>query len=471
MCAPETISIQAADKGNRETSSKKDFVPASFPNSKQDKSQDLEKGVRYGTASLAFLFVAITVTMPHVQSQRDALGCDSMCLGSMTSLRSMLTLTGSALVGKFSDSKAFQNYGGARRICLVLGVVASTIGLLMGYYATNIQMLWASMIPGALLQQNADVLKAMFSSYHDAVPEKSSTTDRAASAGLLGMAVGLALMAGPLAGVSLFSTYQQATYFGLGCVLISAFLITMMPAPTAVLDKTTTSPTSAKNGFLSAFDVPTARTPAALFLMSARLCMALAFHIFQTIWTASLKERFDFGPKDYGRFLSFIGLTYALSQGLVAKTLLKVFGGNSPQGRVRLLLACCICLGCGRYMAFQTTSLFIVYCHFAGIVTALGVVNTMFSADTSQIAPSDEIGSLFGVLAAVENAAGMLGPVAGGALSYVHPVKAPLFSVLGLYALVFSLVFFGYESIVLKNAHELQKKKMNDDEALLKRQN
>jgi len=468
MCAPDKVKIREANRvepsAENEVLERKELTVI-----QEEKSRDLKRGVRYGTASLACLFVAITVTMPHSQSLRDELGCDSMCLGSMTSVRSLLTLAGATLMGRLSDSTTyFSNIGGARRICLIVGAVASAVGLLMGYLATDIRMLWASMIPGAFLNHNADILKALFSAYHDAVPEESSMTDRAASAGLLGMSVGLALMIGPLAGATLFSTYQQATYFGFGCVLLSLILIFMMPTPTRAQQS---KRELGKRGFLSSFDVPSARTPAAVFLMLCRMCMTLAFHIFQTIWTASLKQRFDFGPKDYGRFISFIGLTYALSQGFLAKALLKAFGGHAAQGRVRLLLGCCVTLGCGRYLAFQTTSLPVVYALFAGIVTSLGLINTMFSADTSQIAPPKDIGSLFGILAAVESAAGMAGPLAGGALSYIHPIQAPLAAVLGLYALVFLMVFLGYESLVLKNSQDFQKKELEEKEALLKREN
>ena len=199
MCAPELeskLAIGRTDHGESKTDA------STVEKAPDAGGRDLKNGVRLGTASLAFLFVAITVTMPHVQSQRDSLGCDSMCVGSMTSVRSMLSLAGATLVGKLSDAKGLQHFGGARRICLLIGVAASMATLLIGYNASNIQMRWASMIPSALLQHNADIFKAMFSSYHDAVPEKSSSTDRAASAGLLGMAVGLALMAGPLAGVT-----------------------------------------------------------------------------------------------------------------------------------------------------------------------------------------------------------------------------------------------------------------------------
>lgn len=475
MCAPGSQG-PLQDHGNTKTENESSTNLSTDKVQQQEQQSysvsnkmDLKQGVRLGTASLALLFVASTVTMPYVQNQRDELGCDSMCVGSMTSARSMLTLAGSALVGKLSDSTLLSgSSGSSRRICLVVGILASTIGLWMGYTATNIHMLWMSMIPGALLQQNTNVLKAMFSAYHDAVPEQSSSTDRAASSGLLGMAMGLALMAGPLAGVQLFSTYQQATFFGMICSVLAVACILFMPTPPTPTGSTkddddndnqkkTTNIKNQKSSLLGALDTPSARTPAALFLMAARICMALSFHIFQTIWTASLKQRFDFGPKDYGRFISFIGLTYALSQGFLAKLILKYCGGHTNIGRVRLLLLCCASLGGGRYLAFHTTSLIIVYSLFAIIVTALGLVNSIFSADTSQIAPPDETGALFGILASVESAAGMTGPIVAGLLSYIHPINAPLFAVVGMYALVFAMILLGYERIVLKRANKNDK--------------
>ena len=40
----------------------------------------------------------------------------------------------------------------------------------------------------------------------------------------------------------------------------------------------------------------------------------------------ALRERFNFSPKDYGRYYSFIGFGFAISQGFVAKYLVKNFG-------------------------------------------------------------------------------------------------------------------------------------------------
>jgi DHA1 family tetracycline resistance protein-like MFS transporter len=172
--------------------------------------------------------------------------------------------------------------------------------------------------------------------------------------------------------------------------------------------------------------------------------MALAFHIFQTIWTVALRERFNFGPKEYGQYFGFIGFAYAMSQGFLAKFLIQKFGSTS-QGRARLLLVCSLILGGGRLFVYKTRSLGAVYAIFGAIITALGVVNTIFTADTSKIASPQELGGLFGVLSSVESMAGIAGPILGGALSKVHPEQGPLMAVLTLYGILFAIVFSGYE--------------------------
>jgi hypothetical protein len=50
-------------------------------------------------------------------------------------------------------------------------------------------------------------------------------------------------------------------------------------------------------------------------ILLCRFAMGLAFNIFMTVWTVSLKSRFEFGPKDHAYFMGWIGLWYALSQG------------------------------------------------------------------------------------------------------------------------------------------------------------
>jgi DHA1 family tetracycline resistance protein-like MFS transporter len=316
------------------------------------------------------------------------------------------------------------------------------------------------MIPSALLQQNFNVLKALFGEYHGA---SASAAERAGSAGKLGMAVGLAFMFGPLLSSVWLKSYIAASLFGGVCLLIGAVFVWLLPAavewkPNAKKDDddTATKQSGAATpkglllrGFLPDL-VPSARTPPAIFIAVARLCMGLAFHIFQTIWTVALRERFQFGPTEYSQYFGFIGFTFAISQGFLAKWIIENFA-RTDQGRARVLLCCALALGGGRMLAYQTHSIVAVYCLFGAIVTALGVVNTIFTADTSKIVDPQDLGGLFGVLASVESIAGIAGPVLGGVLAGIHPINGPLVAVLLLYGVVFMMVYGGYERIVCRN--------------------
>ena len=445
-----------------------------------------DQGFFYGTISLALVVTASTVMMGFAQSRRDRLGCDTVCVGGMTSARSTLALVGSTVVGKSSDSTYFDRKLGvsARQVFLVLGIVASAMELCIASQSDSLVGLWISLIPPALLQQNFNVLKALFGEYHD---ESATPAERAGSVGKLGMAAGLAFMAGPLLSSVVFNTYNDAAIFAAACLVVALWFVLQLPKPSSiVINKTTfdddngepttvnnqtSTTTTTTNNVSNNNDnkknekpwwsrivpdlVPAARTPPALFIMSCRICMALSFHIFQTIWAVALKERFDFGPKEYGRYYSFIGFGFALSQGFLAKAVLKQFE-NSNHGRSRLLLICAMILGGGRYLAYQTNNIVVVYALFGLIIVALGLINTIFTADTSKIASPNELGGLFGVLASVESLAGIAGPILGGILSnQLHPVRGPLGAVITLYGIVFCLVYWQYEGIVMKSTMDV----------------
>jgi MFS family permease len=412
----------------------------------------LKRGTSLGAASLGLLVVASSLTMPHMQSRRDALGCDSMCVGSMTSARSTLTLVGAAIMGRLSDSRALDNYGGARRLCLVTGIVASAIGLVVANRAASIEDLWVGLLPSAL-QHNLSLSKALFSEYHESIPGGSSAVERASSAGVLGMAAGLAMMTGPLVGATLLSTYDQATSAALVSCILAAFLILLLPRVKGK-QSNKKSEKSKSPGFFRSLDVPSARSPSAIFMLTYRLLSTISFHIFQTIWSVSLRDRFQFGPQDYGRFFSMYGLFLALSQGFFSKFLLRLFRGETHRGRVRLLATATFAVGFTRYLSVQTSNLAAVYVLHATLATALGVISTVFNADLAQIAAPEELGSFFGLIAAVESGAGMAGPLVGGALSYIHPTAAPLLAVVSLSSILFGMVILGYERVVLQNLQD-----------------
>jgi hypothetical protein len=81
-------------------------------------------------------------------------------------------------------------------------------------------------------------------------------------------------------------------------------------------------------------------------------------------------------------------------------------------------------LAVGRLVAIQATELWMVYVAIGPVSLALGVVNTGIANASAKLAPSSQLGGLFGILEAVEKCAGLIGPLLAGVLAEAHTAGA-----------------------------------------------
>merc|ERR1712151_214657 len=142
--------------------------------------------------------------------------------------------------------------------------------------------------------------------------------------------------------------------------------------------------------------------------------------------------------------MGLVGLCYALSQGVVAKPLIRWVGKDTTP----LVLCCMVLLGGCRPFAFWTTSVGVAYALYAPMAIALGVMNTAITTACSSLAEGDQLGGLFGVLESVESMAGMFGPALGGLLSRAG-ANAVLAAVCAAYGIAFMLVLAFFDRHVL----------------------
>lgn len=112
-----------------------------------------------------------------------------------------------------------------------------------------------------------------------------------------------------------------------------------------------------------------------------------------------------------------------------------------------LALGCVVCLALGRPLALWTVDVRVVYCAFTAMVMALGVLNTLVSSACANLATGDELGGLFGMLDAVENCTGIVGPLLGGQLA-AFGQGVPLAVVVGCYAVNFGVIALFFEKHV-----------------------
>ena len=374
-----------------------------------------------------------------------------------------------------------------RRACLYIGTIATIFGLVIAISVDSLQGLWLSMIPSALvsgaesipapafvffvishhpippqLQHNFDVFKALLSEYctdvengDDKSSEEENQSRRSGSVGKLGMCAGLSFMVGPMVAAVLSPSFKVACIGAVVLTAVSGIVLFNMPMPICsakskseggVGDGVGKTKQSAEFSVPKMIKLETQKSRAAAVLLVTRLMMALAFHIFNTIWPASLKSRFAFGPQDHAKFMSFVGISYAFSQGVVAKFLVKTWGRS---GKVPGIMLCCAILGAGRYIAYHTGRIEVVYATFFLIINALGTLNTILTADSGAIAPREEVGSLFGILQAAESGAGIIGPFIGGLVSRRFGTDATLLGVVFVYAVLFLFVSSVYKTAVM----------------------
>ena len=275
--------------------------------------------------------------------------------------------------------------------------------------------------------------------------------------GKLGMCAGLSFMVGPMVAAVLSPSFKVACIGAVVLTIISGIVLFSLPMPVRSVKRKSEGATGDDMGQTQTkrpteFTLPkivklqTRKSRAAAVLLVTRLMMALAFHIFNTIWPASLKSRFAFGPQDHAKFMSFVGISYAFSQGVVAKFLVKTWGRS---GKVPGIMLCCAILGAGRYIAYHTSRIEVVYATFFLIINALGTLNTILTADSGAIAPREEVGSLFGILQAAESGAGIIGPFIGGLVSRRFGTDATLLGVVFVYGALFLFVSSVYRNAVM----------------------
>lgn len=102
-----------------------------------------------------------------------------------------------------------------------------------------------------------------------------------------------------------------------------------------------------------------------------------------------------------------------------------------------------------------------VYIVMAFVIVALGVVNTSISSACSRIAGADQVGGLFGIMEAVENLAGLMGPFLGGIL-YRYNTNAPIVTVVSIYLILLMAVGIFYKSTILQHNPPSDEKDKSD---------
>jgi hypothetical protein len=144
-------------------------------------------------------------------------------------------------------------------------------------------------------------------------------------------------------------------------------------------------------------------------------------------------------------YIGLMGLCYALSQGFIATPMVKALGGGST----RAVLVCVTTLVCGRWVAIWAPNVGVVFVSGSLVIIALGVMNTLINESCTHLAGRDKIGGVFGLVQAIEDGAGLIGPALGGVVA-TQGEFVTLMTVSLLYGCVLMAVWMLYDELVMK---------------------
>jgi predicted MFS family arabinose efflux permease len=211
-----------------------------------------------------------------------------------------------------------------------------------------------------------------------------------------------------------------------------------------------------------------------IFAHLSKSVAQIGFHVFFTVMSVILKDKFKFAPNDYSNYFAFVGLFYALSQ-LLSKRIINSCAADPTW----MVVACTfflmlvfprtplnvallphfsdslgskfdwkyflpqilhdICFGQGRLVTALTSNIYIMYLGVILSIAALGVLNNAINTTVTRISEAGNVGGLMGVLDTAEKLAGVVGPTVGGVL-YAWHALAPVAAVTAGYLLMMGLV-------------------------------
>lgn len=237
---------------------------------------------------------------------------DGLTVGLLALGFSAAQFLAAPLLGVLSD-----RFG--RRPVLLFSLAGTAAGYFLFAWGPSLEVLFLARILDGITGGNISTAQA-------AIADVSSPKDRAKNFGLVGAAFGLGFIIGPAIGGALSKINLSAPALGAGVFS----LLTL--AVTAVLFRETLPP-SGQAGRLKLSSInPLAQVVQGLKrpefrpLLGAVFMLNIGLAALQTNFSVFTRDRFGFSASDNAWLLSFLGLTAALTQGLLLRKLAPLLG-------------------------------------------------------------------------------------------------------------------------------------------------
>jgi DHA1 family tetracycline resistance protein-like MFS transporter len=404
------------------------------------------------TARLINIFIVVFVDLlgfglilPLLPYYAEKFGATPAVIGLLTASYAAASLVGAPLLGRLSDRLG-------RRLVLLLSIAGTFIGFLLLAFAEPIGVglanlvaspavnvfvlgiLFLSRIVDGLTGGNITVAQAYIS---DITDEKN----RARGLGLIGAAFGLGFIIGPAAGglLSKFGYSVPALVAAglsfLNLISIFFFLPESLTEQRRLAMHVQKRPPFTLKALLVALNRPKVGP-----LLHVRFFFALAFSMFQSIFSLYAVYKLHLSSQTTGYVLAYVGVLSVLVQGVGVGLVTKRFRENA----IIITSMWLMVLGLAGWAI--TPNLPVLLVVMLPLSMGGGMLNTVINSAISKAVTPEEIGGTLGISTSLESVSRVIAPSAGGFLLQNLGAWAP--GVVSA-ALMLWAVYFAYRRIII----------------------
>lgn len=364
--------------------------------------------------------LGFSLILPLLPYYAADFGADGIVTGLLVASYAAAQLISSPLLGRVSD-----RFG--RRPVLLISVFGNMLGFVLLGLAGNLVMLFAARILAGLTGGNISVAQAYIT---DVTDEKN----RARGLGMIGAAFGLGFIIGPAVGGLLSQWgYAVPSFTAAGLSLINLVLVALWLPESLTAARREALAGVQRPPFTFQAMISTLRRPLVGPLLHTRFFYALAFSLFQSVFTLYALYRFDLDSQNTGYILAYVGLLSVITQGVLIRPLTARFSERV------LLLASVIIMAAGMTGWALVPSIPLLLVVLAPVAVAGGVFNTVINSAISKTVMPAEVGGTLGLAASLEALTRVISPSLGGVLLEKISTAAP-----GLFGAVILLWLLTY---------------------------
>ncbi|WP_299026821.1 MFS transporter [uncultured Thermanaerothrix sp.] len=333
--------------------------------------------------------------LPLLPYYAETFGATDFQVGLLVAIYAAAQFIATPILGRLSDRVG-------RRPVLLISIAGNLAGFIILALARSLEVLFLARVLAGFTGGNISVAQAYISDVTDA-------RSRARGLGLIGAAFGLGFIIGPALGGFLSQwgfavpALSAAALSLLNLILVVAWLpesLTLQARQDA-----RERPPLTLQAMLEAL-----RKPLVGPLLHTRFFFALAFSMFQTIFSLYALRRFNLGARETGYILAYVGLLSVLVQGVVVGKLTQRFEERTLILISTALMALSLL---GWALAPSVTVLLLI---LAPTALSGGVLNTVINSAISKVVQPVEVGGTLGIASALEALTRIIAPAVGSLL-------------------------------------------------------